>query len=127
MSEVLICYSSPMNAPSDTIFGKIIRREIPANIVYEDDLCLAFRDVAPQAPVHILLIPKKPIVNLATLEPENQALLGHLMMTASKIAAQEGLEKGYRVVTNIGEDGGQTVYHLHFHILGGRALSWPPG
>jgi histidine triad (HIT) family protein len=116
-----------MNAPSDTIFGKIIRREIPANIVYEDDLCLAFRDVAPQAPVHILLIPKKPIVNLATLEPEDQALLGHLMMTASKIAAQEGLEKGYRVVTNIGEDGGQTVYHLHFHILGGRALSWPPG
>jgi histidine triad (HIT) family protein len=116
-----------MNAPSDTIFGKIIRREIPANIVYEDDLCLAFRDVAPQAPVHILLIPKKPIVNLATLEPEDQALLGHLMMTASKIAAQEGLEKGYRLVTNIGEDGGQTVYHLHFHILGGRALSWPPG
>jgi histidine triad (HIT) family protein len=127
MSEVLIRYSSPMNAPSDTIFGKIIRREIPANIVYEDDLCLAFRDVAPQAPVHILLIPKKPIVNLATLEPEDQALLGHLMMTASKIAAQEGLEKGYRLVTNIGEDGGQTVYHLHFHILGGRALSWPPG
>jgi histidine triad (HIT) family protein len=116
-----------MNAPSDTIFGKIIRREIPANIVYEDDLCLAFRDVAPQAPVHILLIPKKPIVNLSTIEPEDQALLGHLMVTASKIAAQEGLEKGYRVVTNIGEDGGQTVYHLHFHILGGRPLSWPPG
>jgi histidine triad (HIT) family protein len=116
-----------MNAPSDTIFGKIIRREIPANIVYEDDLCLAFRDVAPQAPVHILLIPKKPIVNLSTTEPEDQALLGHLMLTASKIAAQEGLEKGYRLVTNIGEDGGQSVYHLHFHILGGRALSWPPG
>jgi histidine triad (HIT) family protein len=116
-----------MNAPSDTIFGKIIRREIPANIVYEDDLCLAFRDVTPQAPVHILLIPKKPIVNLATIEPEDQAVLGHLMLTASKIAAQEGLEKGYRVVTNIGEDGGQTVYHLHFHILGGRPLSWPPG
>jgi histidine triad (HIT) family protein len=116
-----------MNAPSDTIFGKIIRREIPANIVYEDDLCLAFRDVSPQAPVHILLIPKKPIVNLSTVAPEDQAVLGHMMLTASKIAAQEGLEKGYRVVTNIGEDGGQTVYHLHFHILGGRALSWPPG
>ncbi|NJM48542.1 MAG: histidine triad nucleotide-binding protein [Alkalinema sp. RU_4_3] len=116
-----------MNAPSDTIFGKIIRREIPANIVYEDDLCLAFRDVAPQAPVHILLIPKKPIVNLSTLEPEDQAVLGHMMLMASQIAAQEGLSNGYRVVTNIGEDGGQTVYHLHFHILGGRALSWPPG
>jgi histidine triad (HIT) family protein len=116
-----------MNAPSDTIFGKIIRREIPANIVYEDDLCLAFRDVSPQAPVHILLIPKKPIVNLSTVATEDQAVLGHMLLTASKIAAQEGLEKGYRLVTNIGEDGGQTVYHLHFHILGGRPLSWPPG
>jgi histidine triad (HIT) family protein len=116
-----------MNAPNDTIFGKIIRREIPANIVYEDDLCLAFRDVAPQAPVHILLIPKQPIVNLSTVTPDDQAVLGHLMVTASKIAAQEGLDKGYRLVTNIGEDGGQTVYHLHFHILGGRSLTWPPG
>jgi histidine triad (HIT) family protein len=116
-----------MTASNETIFGKIIRREIPADIVYEDDFCLAFRDVAPQAPVHILLIPKQPIINLASVELEDHRVLGHMMMKVRTIAEQEGLTNGYRVVTNIGEDGGQTVYHLHFHILGGRSLSWPPG
>jgi histidine triad (HIT) family protein len=116
-----------MTAPNDTIFSKIIRREIPADIVYEDDFCLAFRDVAPQAPVHILLIPKQPIDNLASTEPEDHRVLGHMMLKVRSIAAQEGLTNGYRVVTNIGADGGQTVNHLHFHIMGGRSMAWPPG
>ncbi|MBE9057206.1 histidine triad nucleotide-binding protein [Sphaerospermopsis sp. LEGE 08334] len=116
-----------MSETKDTIFGKIIRREIPANIVYEDDLALAFTDVNPQAPVHILVIPKKPIVNIATAQPEDQALLGHLLLTVQKVAAKAGLENGYRVVMNTGNDGGQTVYHLHIHILGGRPMAWPPG
>lgn len=112
----------------DTIFGKIIRREIPANIVYEDDLCLAFRDIAPQAPIHILVIPKKPIPSLADATPEDKEVLGHLLLTIQHIADQEGLtDKGYRVVTNIGSDGGQTVFHLHFHLMGGRGMHWPPG
>jgi histidine triad (HIT) family protein len=111
----------------DTIFGKIIRREILANIVYEDDLALAFTDVNPQAPVHILVIPKKPIPKLAEAEPEDQALLGHLLLTAQRVAEQAGLTNGYRVVINTGDDGGQTVDHLHLHILGGRHMAWPPG
>lgn len=111
----------------DTIFSKIIRREIPADIVYEDDLCLAFRDIAPQAPVHILVIPKQSIVNLAEATAEHQALLGHLLLTVKAIAAQEGLAEGYRTVINTGPAGGQTVYHLHIHLLGGRSLAWPPG
>ncbi|AZB72437.1 histidine triad nucleotide-binding protein [Synechococcus elongatus] len=111
----------------DTIFGKIIRREIPADIVYEDELCLAFRDVAPQAPVHILVIPKQAIANLDGASPEHQALLGHLLLTVKAIAAQEGLADGYRTVINTGPAGGQTVYHLHLHVLGGRSLAWPPG
>jgi histidine triad (HIT) family protein len=112
---------------SDTIFSKIIDRQIPADIVYEDDLCLAFRDVAPQAPVHILLIPKKPIAMIADANLDDQALLGHLLLTAAKVAQQEKLANGYRLVINNGVDGGQTVYHLHLHILGGRSLTWPPG
>ncbi|NJN31696.1 MAG: histidine triad nucleotide-binding protein [Synechococcales cyanobacterium RM1_1_8] len=112
---------------NDTIFSKIIRREIPADIVYEDDLCLAFRDVQPQAPVHVLLIPKKPIPKLADASPADHALLGHLLLKAKQVAADLGLEQGFRLVINNGEDGGQTVYHLHLHILGGRSLSWPPG
>lgn len=111
----------------DTLFSKIIRREIPADIVYEDDLAIAFRDIQPQAPVHILVIPKKPIVKLADADPEDQALLGHLLLTVQRVAAQEALTNGYRTVINTGEDGGQTVYHLHIHLLGGRALTWPPG
>ena len=112
---------------SDTIFGKIIRREIPANIVYEDDLALAFKDINPQAPIHILVIPKKPIPQLDASTLEDQALLGHLLLTIKKVAKQAGLSKGYRVVLNNGYDGGQTVYHLHFHILGDRQMLWPPG
>ena len=111
----------------DTLFGKIIRREIPADIVYEDDLALAFKDINPQAPVHVLVIPKKPIPKLADAAPDDQALLGHLLLTAKHVAEQLGLEKGYRVVINTGEDGGQTVYHMHLHILGGRFMKWPPG
>jgi len=111
----------------DTIFGKIIRREIPADIIYEDELCLAFRDVAPQAPVHILVIPKKPIPQLEVAESIDHALLGHLLLTVKRVAAQVGLTTGYRVVINNGADGGQTVHHLHLHILGGRQLHWPPG
>ncbi|MEQ9358609.1 histidine triad nucleotide-binding protein [Coleofasciculus sp. F4-SAH-05] len=112
---------------SETIFSKIIRREIPADIVYEDDLVLAFKDVAPKAPVHILLIPKKPIPQLAAAESHDHALMGHLLLTAKRVAEQVGLNQGYRVVINNGADGGQTVDHLHLHILGGRQMDWPPG
>lgn len=111
----------------DTIFGKIIRREIPADIVYEDDLALAFRDVNPQAPVHILVIPKKPIRALSDAQTDDTELLGHLLQTVKKVAESEKLTNGYRVVINTGNDGGQTVFHMHLHILGGRPLGWPPG
>ena len=111
-----------------SLFMKIINREIPADIVFEDDLCLAFRDVSPQAPVHILLIPKKPIVSMAEASTEDQAILGHLMIQAANIAADQGLkEDGYRLVINTNKHGGQTVFHLHIHIMGGRQLEWPPG
>ncbi len=112
---------------ASTIFQKIIDREIPAEIVYEDDRCLAFRDVQPQAPTHVLLIPKKPIASIDQLADEDAELLGHLWLTIRRLAKELGLANGYRVVVNCGEDGGQTVDHLHFHLLGGRALSWPPG
>ena len=112
---------------TETIFSKIINREIPADIVYEDDECIAFRDVNPQAPVHIQLIPKKPISQLMTSAAEDQALLGHLLLTAPKIAKQEGVGESFRLVVNNGSGAGQTVFHLHLHILGGRPLSWPPG
>jgi histidine triad (HIT) family protein len=111
----------------ETIFSKIIRKEIPADIVYEDDLALAFRDINAQAPVHILVIPKKPIAKLSDATPDDQALLGHLLLTVKKVAEQAGLSNGYRLVVNTGEDGGQTVYHMHLHILGGRQMTWPPG
>ena len=112
---------------SDTIFQKIIDREIPADIVYEDDLCVAFRDVSPQAPTHLLVIPKKPIVSIAHLEEDDAALLGHLWLTIRNLAASLELGDGYRVVVNCGKEGGQTVDHLHFHLLGGRPMTWPPG
>ncbi len=113
---------------SDTIFGKIVRREIPADIVYEDDQVLAFRDVSPQAPVHVLVIPKKPLVNLLDATPEHTLLLGQLMQAAAHVARTLGLDgDGFRVVVNVGRDGGQTVDHLHLHVLGGRPLAWPPG
>jgi histidine triad (HIT) family protein len=113
---------------ADTIFGRIIRKEIPAKIVHEDDLCLAFHDVNPQAPVHVLVIPKKPIVSIDHLAKEDASLLAHLWLTIQQVARQLDLaEGGYRVVVNCGNDGGQSVDHLHFHILGGRSLKWPPG
>lgn len=112
---------------TETIFSKIIRKEIPADIVYEDDLVLAFRDVNPQAPVHILIIPKRPIVSIAEVTPADTELLGYLLLTVARVATQEGLEEGYRVVVNTGKDGGQTVFHLHLHLLGKRMMTWPPG
>ena len=113
---------------ADTIFGKIIRKEIPANIIYEDELCLAFHDVSPQAPVHVLVIPKKPIQSLVQLQASDAALLGHLLVVIAQVAAELDLaDSGYRVVLNCGRDGGQSVGHLHFHLLGGRILKWPPG
>lgn len=114
-------------AAQKTIFQKIIDKEIPADIVHEDDLCLAFKDISPQAPTHVLVIPKKLIVNLAETQDEDAALLGHLMTVAKKVADQQGLTNGYRVVLNSGPDGGQSVDHLHIHVLGGRKLAWPPG
>lgn len=110
-----------------TIFRKIIDREIPANIVYEDEHCLAFEDIAPQAPTHVLVIPKKEIASLADAAKEDQALLGHLLLVAAQVARERGLDGGFRVVANAGVDGGQSVDHLHLHVLGGRKLTWPPG
>lgn len=110
-----------------TLFQRIIDKEIPADIVYEDHQCLAFRDISPQAPTHVLVIPKKPIVSVATLADEDQALIGHIYLVIRNIANELGLGNGYRVVANCGADGGQSVDHLHFHILGGRQLKWPPG
>ena len=110
-----------------TLFGKIIRREIPANIVYEDDLCLAFRDINPQAPTHVLLVPKKEIDMLSSATAEDQALLGHMMLAAVKVARQLGVGETFRLVVNNGAEAGQSVFHLHLHILAGRTLRWPPG
>lgn len=110
-----------------TIFSKIIKREIPADIVYEDDQCLAFRDVNPQAPTHVLVIPKKEIARLADANAEDQALLGHMLMAVGKIARQLGVGDAFRLVVNNGAGAGQSVFHLHMHILAGRPLSWPPG
>ncbi len=112
---------------ADTIFRKIIDGEVPADVVHEDDRCLAFRDVSPQAPVHVLVIPRKEIVSLAHAEAEDESLLGHLLLTAKKVAADLGLDDGFRIVANSGPDGGQSVDHLHVHVLGGRKLGWPPG
>jgi histidine triad (HIT) family protein len=110
-----------------TIFNKIIDGEIPADILYEDDVCLAFRDINPQAPTHFLVIPRKEIVSLADLSDEDEAIVGRCVMVASKVAADEGLEAGYRLVANTRDDGLQTVAHLHFHVLGGRKMKCPPG
>lgn len=110
-----------------TIFTKIINREIPAEIVYEDELCLAFHDVSPQAPVHVLLIPKKPVESLDQLQSDDQLLAGHLMLKVPEVARKLGLTNGFRTIINTGVEGGQTVFHLHIHIMGGRSLAWPPG
>ncbi|MEN9784824.1 MAG: hypothetical protein RLZZ299_88 [Pseudomonadota bacterium] len=109
-----------------TLFEKIIAREIPADIVYEDDACVAFRDIAPQAPTHILVVPRTPIPMLSHADPSHAALLGRCLLAVAAVAAQQKLE-GYRVVINNGESAGQTVFHLHLHVLGGRRMSWPPG
>jgi histidine triad (HIT) family protein len=111
-----------------TIFSKIIAREIPAKIAYEDDLCLAFHDVNPQAPVHLLVVPKKEIARISDTTAADEPLLGHLIHVAQTVARQEGLhETGFRIVINSGPDGGETVPYLHVHILGGRPMQWPPG
>lgn len=110
-----------------TIFRRIIDREIPATIVFEDEHCLAFQDVHPQAPTHILVIPKQEIPSLAALQPQDQAVVGHLLMVISRLAAELHLDQGFRVVCNCGPDAGQAVAHLHFHLLAGRPLGWPPG
>jgi histidine triad (HIT) family protein len=113
---------------SRTLFERIVAREIPATIVYEDDLVLAFRDIRPQAPTHVLVIPKKPIPRIAEAKPEDRQVLGHLMLKAGEVARLLGLEKtGYRLVFNNGPHAGEAVPHLHCHILGGRAMGWPPG
>ena len=113
---------------SDTIFGKIASGEIPADIVYEDDDVVAFRDLDPQAPIHVLVIPRKPIPTLNDLEQEDGALIGKMFLAAKRIAEQEGIaQDGYRAVINCNADAGQAVFHLHLHILGGRRMRWPPG
>jgi histidine triad (HIT) family protein len=110
-----------------SIFQRIIDKEIPAKIVFEDDRCLAFHDVAAQAPTHVLVIPKKPIVSVAAIDDEDADLVGHIWLVIRDLARKLNLEKGYRVVVNCGRDGGQSVDHLHFHLLGGRQMTWPPG
>jgi len=112
---------------ADTLFAKIIDRQIPADIVYEDDLCLAFRDINPQAPVHVLLVPKKPIAMLASAQAEDQALLGHMMLAVGTVVRQLKVESAFRLVINNGEASGQSVFHVHLHILAGRPFRWPPG
>ena len=111
----------------ETIFDKIIRKEIPADIVYEYELCLAFKDVNPQAPIHILIIPKKAIAKVADANNDDQNVLGHMMLMAGKIAEDLGVKDAFRLVVNNGEEAGQTVFHLHIHLLAGRSFSWPPG
>ncbi|MFK7794471.1 MAG: histidine triad nucleotide-binding protein [Gammaproteobacteria bacterium] len=111
----------------NTLFTKIINREIPAEIIYEDDLCIAFRDINPQAPLHALLVPKQVLGKLSDGSKQEQLLLGHLMLTAPLIAEQQGYADAFRIVINNGEAAGQTVFHLHIHIIAGRDLNWPPG
>lgn len=109
------------------VFQRIIDREIPADIVFEDDRCLAFRDIQPQAPVHVVVVPKKAIATLDDLTEADEALVGHLFVAMKAIAAKLGLNNGYRVTINCGRDAGQVVMHLHFHLMGGRGFGWPPG
>jgi histidine triad (HIT) family protein len=115
-----------MSAPK-TLFQKIADKEIPARLIHEDAVCVAFHDIAPQAPTHVLIVLRKPIPRVAEATAEDQAILGHLLLVAGQLSRQLGLAKGFRVVINNGPDGGETVPHLHVHLLGGRALDWPPG
>lgn len=112
---------------NETLFTKIINREIPADIIFEDDQCLAFKDINPQAPMHVLVIPKKPIPKVSDAEPKDEPLLGHLLTVAAKVAADQGYAGKFRLVINNGAEVGQTVFHIHVHVLGGRPFSWPPG
>ena len=111
----------------ETLFSKIIDKSIPADIIHEDDLCVAFRDAAPQAPVHFLVVPRKPIARLADIQEDDAALIGHIHVVIAQLARQEHIADAYRVVVNSGADAGQSVFHLHFHVLGGRSFAWPPG
>lgn len=112
---------------AETLFDKVIRREIPADVVFEDDLCLAFKDINPQAPVHLLIIPKKQIPTINDIEEDDRLVVGHLFLVAKQLAAEMGFaEDGYRVVMNCNESAGQTVFHLHLHLLAGKPLGWPP-
>ncbi|MCS7081626.1 MAG: histidine triad nucleotide-binding protein [Bacteroidetes bacterium] len=113
---------------AETIFAKIVRKEVPAQIVYEDERVVAFRDIHPQAPTHILIVPREPIATLNDLKPDQAELVGHMVLVAQRLARQEGIaERGYRLVFNCNPEGGQSVYHLHLHLLGGRQMGWPPG
>ncbi|XP_046398793.1 adenosine 5'-monophosphoramidase HINT1 [Ischnura elegans] len=112
---------------NDTIFGKILRKEIPCSFIYEDDQCVAFHDINAQAPVHFLVIPRKPIPQLSKAEDGDEQVLGHMMLVARKLAKENGLSGGFRMVLNDGPDGCQSVYHLHLHVMGGRQMGWPPG
>lgn len=117
-----------MSDDNPTIFGKILRGEIPATVVYEDDRCMAFRDVNPAAPTHVLVIPRKHLATIDDMTEDDEALVGHMVFVATRVARQEGVaETGYRLVMNCGAGGGQSVFHIHLHILGGRGMSWPPG
>ncbi|XP_072520687.1 histidine triad nucleotide-binding protein 2, mitochondrial [Salminus brasiliensis] len=113
--------------PAPTIFSKVIEKSIPADIIFEDDKCLAFRDINPQAPVHFLVIPRTPIPRISEAHDDDALLLGHLLVVAKNLAKKEGLDEGYRIVINDGKNGAQSVYHLHIHVLGGRQMRWPPG
>ena len=114
--------------PDKTLFEKIADREIPADIAYEDNLCICFRDINPQAPVHLLIVPRKPITRISETDSNDKEILGHLLLIANKVSRQEGFaEAGFRTVINNGNDGGEEVPHLHLHILAGRKLNWPPG
>lgn len=126
MSDEVIAAQSAQPS-EDTIFGKIVRGEIPTKFIYEDSQCVAFNDISPTAPKHFLVIPRKPITGLSAAKEEDKEILGHLMFVASKVAEEQGLGDGYRVVINNGPNGCQSVYHLHLHVIGGRQLGWPPG
>lgn len=127
--EVAKAQAAAGDGGQPTIFDKILSKEIPADVVYEDDTALAFRDISPQAPVHLLVIPKlrDGLTGLSRAEPRHEAVLGHLMRVCALVASQEGLGDGFRVVVNDGPAGAQSVYHLHLHVLGGRQMGWPPG
>jgi len=121
------CFQQGTFMSEKTLFQRIADRDIPADILYEDDTCVAFRDIAPKAPVHVLIVPRDPIPSLDHLTEAHELLVGHLFTVARQVAASEGLIRGYRTVFNCGEEGGQEVPHLHLHLLGGRQMSWPPG